>query len=149
MNAAASQPAQQHDHDLPPIVMGRMYIGKMEVFYDISGILVLKYSDGAKVMFLADKNDPSVFIMAEAMGYGRQVDLFTRDRTVLHCMIAERAETEPFYLRDQAPNQAINTRIDAMMRYYSGMDEHQRFNALDRSILSLFEQIMTGGGISA
>lgn len=84
---------------VPAVGMGVMFVGPMQLWYDASGATILQYSTGLKVAFLPSGSDPSLFVQAEAMGYGRQVGLLVRDRILMHCLLAEiEAGEEPLYL---------------------------------------------------
>jgi hypothetical protein len=80
-------------------VMGTIYIGGMQLRYDVSGGTVVQFSDGTQVCLVPDFSDASIYVQAAGMGYGRQIGALTRDRVLMHCLIAEvEGQAEPRYL---------------------------------------------------
>lgn len=80
-------------------VMGTIYIGGMQLRYDVSGGTVVRFSDGCQVCLVPDFTDASIYVQASGMGYGRQIGALTRDRVLMHCLIAEvEGAEEPRYL---------------------------------------------------
>ena len=82
----------------PGAVMGTVYVGDMTIRYDYSGCTVVQFSTGQKVAVIPDPHDASLWVQAEALGYGRQVGQLTRDRATMHCILAAAQGTEATYL---------------------------------------------------
>ena len=123
--------------------MGRIIVSQMHIWYDVSGGVVLEYSDQARVVFMPSYGDPSEFIQAEAMGYGRQIGQLTRDRLLVHCLLAEVAGTEPFYLREGRYENLAQ--VDLILLMINRIGVHSSKLTNDQVLVAEMAQMMLQG----
>lgn len=125
--------------------MGTIYIGTMQLRYDVSGGTELKFSDGERAIFLPDYRDVSLYLHAEAMGYGRQVGPLTRDRVLMHCLIGMIEGYEPKYLMTDTVSWF--NRVDALVCALNQVKAVQQpWGPVDEAALVMAESITKGSG---
>lgn len=130
----------------PPCVMGALYIGPMRLQYDISGTSVLTFSNDLQLIATADVADPGTFVCAEALGYGRQVGILTRDRVLMHCMLADyRHGTEPWYMLKGDPWPHLS-RVDFLLCLLNQIPVDVRPCGEDLDIMRMAQWLLRGQG---
>ena len=127
-------------------VMGTIRVGSTTIMYDSSGGTVVDLPSGTRCVFQPDMQDASLFVMASAMGYGRQVG---RDRILMHCLLAEAMGTVAEYLA--VPSQTWRpwpwfNRVDMLLCHLNQVScVQQPYGPEDAQAMLMAEQILWAG----
>lgn len=126
------------------VVMGTVYIDDMQVRYDVSGGSEIRFSNGMTVVVVPDFRDVSLYLVAEGLGYGRQIGQLIRDRCVMHCVLCSCVGVEPWYiLADRWEN---TERVDFLLSRMNSMGNVAKLNPVDDQALMVATTMLKRGG---
>lgn len=133
----------------PKTVMGTIYIGNMQLRYDVSGGTAVTFSNGYTQVFLPDMRDVCLFVEAEALGYGRQIGCLIRDRILMHCLLADIEEAEPWHLVTGQFDCYHAHRVDMLVCILNQVQCQWNPSDDDKHALYLADTLLRGGGWDA
>lgn len=131
----------------PAATMGTIYVGDMNIRYDVSGGTVLQLPGVNPRVYLPNMKDATLWLMAEALGYGRQVGQLVRDRILMHCLLAHVEGYEPSYLQQCPSVWPCSQRVDMLLCIHNQVRCHYVPDGADQLVLFMAYNILRGGGI--
>ena len=125
-------------------VMGTVYVDGMQVRFDVSGGTEVTFSNGDKVVVVPNHADVSMYLIAEGLGYGRQIGQLLRDRVLMHCVLAGAYGGEPWYLLDgQFKNM---DRVDMLLAQLNKVGEPAKVRGEDLHAVNTMMAVVRGLG---
>ena len=124
---------------------GVVVVGDNVLTYHIAGEVQLQMASGLVITEPVALNDVNSYVMASALGYGRQPSLMMRDRLLLHCLYAQAQgmDAPHWLLNDDA---AVHQRTDMLLRILNCVSPGQQYllTDLDMEVLNTARHLLRG-----